>query len=61
LAEFDVVASEVADMLAAIDLHRLHEISFWDAPIARSAKQSGCKILLSDDVQHEERWMEFRS
>jgi hypothetical protein len=34
LAEFHVVASEVADMLAAIDLHCLHEISFWNAPIA---------------------------
>jgi predicted nucleic acid-binding protein len=49
LAEFDVVASEVADMLAAIDLQRLHEMSFWDAPIMRSAKPSGCKILLSNE------------
>jgi hypothetical protein len=31
LAEFDVAAPEVADILAAIDLHRLHRFSFWDA------------------------------
>jgi predicted nucleic acid-binding protein len=51
LAEFDVAAPDVADVLAAIDLHRLHGISFWDALILRSAKQAGCKILLSEDMQ----------
>ena len=39
LAEFDVAAPEVADILAAIDLHRLHGFSFWDALVVRSAKQ----------------------
>lgn len=51
LAEFDVAAPEVADILAAIDLHRLHGFSFWDALILRSAKQSGCRVLLSEDFQ----------
>jgi predicted nucleic acid-binding protein len=51
LAEFDVAAPEVADILAAIDLHRLHGFSFWDALILRSAQQSGCRILLSEDFQ----------
>src|SRR5215471_9834374 len=48
LAEFDVAAPEVADILAAIDLHRLHGFSFWDALIIRSAKQSGCRVLFSE-------------
>lgn len=51
LAEFDVAAPEVADILAAIDLHRLHGFSFWDALILRSAQQSGCRVLLSEDFQ----------
>jgi predicted nucleic acid-binding protein len=51
LAEFDVAAPEVADILAAIDLHRLHEFSFWDALVVRAAKQSGCSVLLSEDMQ----------
>jgi predicted nucleic acid-binding protein len=51
LAEFDVAAPEVADILAAIDLHRLHGLSFWDALVVRSAKQSGCTVLLSEDMQ----------
>lgn len=51
LAEFNVVSPELSDVLAAIDLHRLHGISFWDAMIVRAAKQGGCGILLSEDMQ----------
>jgi predicted nucleic acid-binding protein len=51
LAEFDVVVPEVSDVLAAIDLHRLYTVSFWDALILRSAKQAGCKVLFSEDMQ----------
>ncbi len=51
LAEFDVAAPEVADILAAIDLHRLHGFSFWDALILRAAKQAGCSALFSEDMQ----------
>jgi predicted nucleic acid-binding protein len=51
LAEFDVAAPEVADILAAIDLHRLHGFSFWDALVLRSAKQAGCSVLFSEDLQ----------
>lgn len=53
LAEFDVAKPDVSDILAAIDLHRLRPISFWDALIVRSAKQAGCSILLSEDMQDE--------
>jgi predicted nucleic acid-binding protein len=51
LAKFDVVVPEVSDVLAAIDLHRLHGISFWDAMILRCAKQAGCSVLFSEDMQ----------
>jgi predicted nucleic acid-binding protein len=51
LAEFDVAAPEVADILAAIDLHRLHGFSFWDALVLRAAKQAGCSVLLSENLQ----------
>jgi predicted nucleic acid-binding protein len=51
LAEFDVASPEVADILAAIDLHRLHGFSFWDALVLRAAKQAGCTVLLSEDLQ----------
>ncbi|HYM08681.1 MAG TPA: PIN domain-containing protein [Terriglobales bacterium] len=51
LAEFDVAAPDVTDILAAIDLHRLHGFSFWDALVLRAAKQAGCGVLLSEDFQ----------
>lgn len=53
LAEFDVASPDLADVLAAIDLHRLHEINFWDALIIAAAKQTGCSVLFSEDMQAE--------
>jgi predicted nucleic acid-binding protein len=52
LGEFDVFSPGLGDVLAAIDLHRLHRISFWDALVVRSAKEAGCSVLLSEDFQH---------
>ena len=52
LGEFDLVSPGLADVLAAIDLHRLHAISFWDALVLRSAKEAGCTVLFSEDMQH---------
>lgn len=54
LAQFDVAAPEVGDVLAAIDLHRLHGFSFWDALIIRAAKRSGCSVLLTEDLHAHE-------
>jgi predicted nucleic acid-binding protein len=51
LAKFDVVVPEISDILAAIDLHRLHGFSFWDALILRAAKQAGCSVLFTEDMQ----------
>ena len=50
--EFDVVVPLVTDILAAIDLHKLHGFNFWDGLIVRMASQSGCSVLLTDDLQH---------
>jgi predicted nucleic acid-binding protein len=51
LAEFDVAATDITDILAAIDLHFLHGFSFWDALVMRSAMQAGCSVLLTEDMQ----------
>jgi predicted nucleic acid-binding protein len=51
LAEFDVATPDVADILAAIDLTRLHTFSFWDAMVLRSAQQAGCAVLFTEDMQ----------
>lgn len=49
-ARFRVVEPSLADLLAAIDLYRLHHLSFWDALVLRSAKQAGCRVLLTEDM-----------
>ena len=51
-ARFHVAEPTVGDILAAIDLHRLHGISLWDTLVLRCAKQSGCRVLLTEDMQH---------
>jgi len=38
------------DILGAIDLHRRHKISFWDAMIIWSASQLGCATIWSEDL-----------
>ena len=53
-SRFQVAEPTVSDILAAIDLHRLHGFSFWDALVLRMAKQAGCRVLLSEDIQHGE-------
>jgi predicted nucleic acid-binding protein len=49
---FDVAIAEPKDILAAIDLHRLHNFSFWDSLVLRMAKQAGCRVILTEDLQH---------
>jgi predicted nucleic acid-binding protein len=51
-ARFHVAAPTVSDILAAIDLHRLHGFSYWDGLILHMASQSGCTVLLSEDMHH---------
>jgi predicted nucleic acid-binding protein len=51
-SRFMVGEPNVTDILAAIDIHRLHGLSFWDALVLRMAKQTGCRVLLTEDMQH---------
>lgn len=52
LGRLDLVRIEFDDVLAAIDLHRLHQISFWDGLVVRAALVSGCRVLFTEDLQH---------
>jgi predicted nucleic acid-binding protein len=50
LARGIVVRFEPRDVIAAIELHRLHHISFWDALIVHAARRSGATLLYSEDL-----------
>lgn len=52
LARGRVVRLEADDVIAAIELHRLSRISFWDALIVHAARQAGAAVLYSEDLQH---------
>jgi predicted nucleic acid-binding protein len=39
------------DVLRAIDLHRLHRFSIWDALIVTMALKTQCRVLYSEDMQ----------
>jgi predicted nucleic acid-binding protein len=49
---FYVVEPSINDIFAAIDLHLLRKLAFWDAMIVHCAKQAGCREVLSEDMQH---------
>ena len=53
---FQVVTVSPALLLAAVDLHRLDTVSFWDALVIRAAEQAGCDTLYSEDLQAGRRF-----
>jgi predicted nucleic acid-binding protein len=52
LARGQIVRFDVSDVIAAIELHRLTRISFWDALIVHAARSAGASVLFSEDLQH---------
>ncbi|MGA2116266.1 MAG: PIN domain-containing protein [Bryobacteraceae bacterium] len=46
-----VVQFRAGDVVAAIELHRLTSISFWDALIVQAARSAGVAVLYSEDLQ----------
>ena len=55
-SRFSLVLITAEDVLAAVDLHQLHQLSFWDGLIVRAALSSGCSVLFSEDMQHGQRF-----
>ena len=52
LARSHVVQFGPGDVIAAVELHRLSRISFWDALIVHAARLSGAAVLYTEDLQH---------
>jgi predicted nucleic acid-binding protein len=51
-----VVPLDAALVLAAVELHAVESLSFWDALIVRAASFSGCTTLYSEDLQPGRRF-----
>jgi predicted nucleic acid-binding protein len=51
LAGARLVHFDSADVIAAIEFHRLTRVSFWDALIVHAARVAGAATLFSEDFQ----------
>ena len=49
---FSVHAADAEALTAAMDAVAGHNLAFWDAMIWAAARQAGCRLLLSEDLQH---------
>lgn len=52
LARSRVVRFTADDVIASIELHRLHRISFWDAMVVHASRLAGVDVLYTEDLQH---------
>jgi len=52
LARGKVVRFTERDVIAAIKLHRLVRISFWDVMIVHAARAANVAVLYSEDLGH---------
>jgi len=55
IGSLDVVTLDVQTIISAIDLHRLRQLSFWDALIVQAALRGRCTRLFTEDLQHGQR------
>jgi predicted nucleic acid-binding protein len=58
LARLDVVPLEASTTLEAIALSQKSRISLWDASIVVAASHGGCATLLSEDLNHGQRFLD---
>ena len=50
-SRFEIIPLSLSDLLSAIDLHQLHNLSFWDALIVKAALNGNCKLLHTEDMR----------
>ena len=43
-------------MIAAVDLATDHQLSIWDSVVLAAAAESGCRLLLTEDMQEGFTW-----
>lgn len=54
-SRLEVIQIVPEDIFSAIDIHRLHGLSFWDSLILHAARKSGCSVLLSENMNHGQK------
>lgn len=54
-ARYPLVQIDAALILDSITRHRDTGFSFWDCLIVEAALSAGCDLLMSEDLQHDQR------
>jgi len=60
LSNWKVHRPATEDVLAAISIQQQYQISFWDALIIRSAQESNCQTLWSEDLSNGQDYGEVK-
>ena len=55
LSTLVAVTIDVDHIVESIKLHRLYNLSFWDALIVHAARRAGCDRLITEDLQAGQR------
>jgi predicted nucleic acid-binding protein len=55
-----LVVQSIQTYKEALQLHSRYRLPWYDSLIVAAARESGCKILYSEDFQHEQRFGELR-
>ena len=55
LSHLEIASIAHQDIVRAIELHRLHSFSFWDALIVTMAQKTGCTVLYSEEMQQGQK------
>ena len=53
---FSLIETSAEVMLAAADLATDHQLDIWDSVILSAAAESGCRLLLTEDLQEGFTW-----
>jgi predicted nucleic acid-binding protein len=53
---FPLIETSETVIVGAAELAASHRFSFWDGVILASAAESGCRLLLSEDLQEGYTW-----
>lgn len=53
---FPLIETSEVVIVAAAELSASYRIGFWDAVILASASESGCRLLLTEDLQEGFTW-----
>jgi predicted nucleic acid-binding protein len=59
LQGLDVVTSDRALVLQAINLQTRFQVHYWDAMIIASAQRANCRTILSEDLAHGQKYGEL--